>query len=170
MSCAIEDCYIGQFPLKFCQVTVIKLKALKKWWDLPALHCMENLWKQHLLLMASLSVLVLAPETGSEVASDPLCRWGWPWHADPSAPASPMIGLWVPATRLSYTFCQVFLMTLCQAQQNCYSYLTSVFKNNSALFCWLNFKTQCDFYDGCNPSPQSFCYLLDHSMSHTLKA
>lgn len=28
--CAIEDRYIGQFPLKLCQVTVIKLKGTQK--------------------------------------------------------------------------------------------------------------------------------------------
>jgi hypothetical protein len=50
----------------------------------------------------------------------------------------------------------------------CYSSFTSMFKNNSALFWWLNFKIQCDFFlNGCNPSPQNFCYLLDHRMGHT---
>lgn len=50
--------------------------------------------------------------------------------------------------------------------QICCSYFSSVFKNNSALFWWCNFKIQCDFFNGCNPSPQNFCYLLDHRMSH----
>lgn len=73
MSCVIEDCYIGQFPLKLCQVTVI-VKRHSESGGICVLHCMENLGKQHLLITASLSPTVLAPETGSQIASNPLCR------------------------------------------------------------------------------------------------
>lgn len=160
MSCATLECYRGQFSLKLCQVTVI-VKRHSKSSGICLRYTARKTTASGISLSQAASHYHCIPvcygpcpsETGSQAASSPQCRWGWPSHADPSASASTVMGFWVSATR--HTSCQLFLMTCAKLSQICYHF-TSMFKSNSALFWWLNFKIQCDFLMVATPHPRIF--------------
>lgn len=166
MSCAIEDCYIGQFPLKLCQVTVIVKRHSKS----RGICVCYTAWKtseSSISLSLPPCRLRSSPETGSQVASNPLCRWGLP------ALACWSLCLCLPNDRIMGVSHQAKLHFLSSVPQDLVpsSAKFAILISHQCLIVhcsdgWV-LESNVIFFDGCNLSPQNFCYLLDHRMSHT---